>query len=317
MVDTEDEKRRQEAAAWFSRLNQRRVSSEDIHAFAEWRRAPENAEAYARAERLWEKAGGLAADPEIQRLTRDAARPGPGHRNVRWFVLGGAGAAAALLGAIAWGHLGPKAYGTETGERRTVMLADGSSVTLDTDSRISVRLTGDRRAIELLRGRAMFDVARDVSRPFVVEAGPVEVTALGTRFDVRRYHDGASVTLAEGRVSVADERTERDWTLSPGQQLTATARAPSLGAVNVEATTSWTEGRLVFDHTPLSQAVGEMNRYASVKLELRSSTLATAPISGVFNTGDMEAFAGALSDLYPLSLRRSDGRLVLSDAPGN
>lgn len=318
MVDCDSDKRRQEATAWFSRLNQRRVSTDDVHAFAAWRRIPANAEAYAKVERLWETAGGLASDPDIERMAETAARPKETRRRqspLGYLAAAGAGAALVVCAIVGWNILQPSTYGTGVGERRTIALADGSSVTLDTASRISVRLSGDRRSIRLIEGQAMFDVAADPSRPFVVSAGGVEVRALGTRFDVRRMNGGARVILAEGRVSVTKADASGGWTLTPGQQVVTTQPSPLVEAVNVAAATSWTTGRLIFDHTPLREAVAEMNRYSSVKVELASPQLAQTPVSGAFNAGDMEGFAAALADLYPVTVIRRDGRLLVADRP--
>lgn len=319
MVDSDSDKRRQEASAWFSRLNQRRVSTADVHAFAAWRRTPANAEAYARVERLWESSGGLAADPDVQQMIEMAARPKKTRgrqRPLGYLAAAGAGAALVICAVVGWNALQPPTYGTEIGERRTIALADGSSVTLDTASRIQVRLSRDRRAIELIEGQALFDVAADASRPFVVSAGGVEVRALGTRFDVRRMNGGARVILAEGRVAVTKaDAPEGGWTLSPGQQVLTTRTAPRVEPVDVATATSWTTGRLIFDHTPLREAIAEMNRYSSVKVELASPGLAQTPVSGAFNAGDMDGFTAALSDLYPVTVTREERRLLIADRP--
>lgn len=319
MVDSDSDKRRQEAAAWFSRLNQRRVSTDDVHAFAAWRRSPANAEAYAKVERLWDSAGALASDPAIERMAEDAARPkSPRGRSrpLGYLAAAGAGAAVVVCALVGWSLLHAPTYRTEVGERRTITLSDGSSVTLDTASRIAVRISGDRRSIDLIEGQAMFDVARDPSRPFTVSAGAVEVRALGTRFDVRRLNGGARVILAEGRVAVSDERATGDgWTLSPGQQVVTTRSAPRVESVDVATATSWTTGRLIFDQLPLAEAVAEMNRYSKVQLELESSRFGEIPVSGAFDAGDMDGFAAALADLYPVTIRRADGRLIVSERP--
>ncbi len=320
MVDSESEKRRQEAAAWFSRLNQRRVSTDDIHAFAAWRRNPENAQAYAKAERLWESAGALASDPDIHRMVEDAARSKSARRRhapLRQLAVAGVGAAFVVCGMIGWNMLKTPTYGTGVGEQRTITLSDGSSITLDTASRIAVRISKERRSISLIEGQAMFDVVSDPSRPFVVSAGEVEVRALGTRFDVRRINDGAKVILAEGRVAVSDAGSSGEgWTLSPGQQLVTTRPAPKVEPVDVATATSWTTGRLIFDRIPLGDAVAEMNRYSRVKVELSSSRFAQEPVSGAFNAGDIDGFAAALADLYPVTVTRGSDRLIISDRSG-
>ena len=106
----------------------------------------------------------------------------------------------AIGGAVFWNGQG--LYTTAVGEQRVIQLADGSNVSLDTDSRIRVRFAGAERRLELERGQALFDVADD-GRPFVVVAGDTSITAVGTVFDVRRHSDGVKVTLVSGVVDVA------------------------------------------------------------------------------------------------------------------
>jgi transmembrane sensor len=206
-------------------------------------------------------------------------------------------------------------YSTKTGEQRLVRLADGSSVRLDTDSRIDVAFSPGARNVTLEHGQAFFDVAHDMTRPFLVAAGPVTVRAVGTRFDVRAYQAQATVTLIEGVVEVRrDGATPQIWTLRPGQQVaTSTAAAPR--AVNVEAATSWTSGRVVFQGIPLGAAVEEINRYSIHKIVLRAPAAAATPVTGSFETGDTDAFVSAVSDLNGLrASREADGEIVLDES---
>ncbi|MDZ4372121.1 MAG: FecR domain-containing protein, partial [Phenylobacterium sp.] len=160
-----------------------------------------------------------------------------------------------------------------------------------------------------------FDVEGDARRPFVVTAGDTRVTALGTRFDVRRVGPGARVVLIEGRVAVrGGPGPDRAWSLAPGQQVVTAARRPAVAAADVPAATSWASGRLTFRETPIGQAVAEVNRYSPRRIDLQASEFAAIPVSGVFDTGDVDGFVAALTDLYPLRATRSaDGTIVLSD----
>src|SRR5690606_31466403 len=154
-------------------------------------------------------------------------------------------------------------YVTAVGEQREITLLDGSHVRLDTDTRMRVRFNEGTRRILLDRGQALFEVAHRAQQPFVVQAGDTEVTALGTRFDVRRSADvrGARVTLVEGSVAVTggDGVNRRDWRLQPGEQLNTAARSAKPRSVDVTVATSWAKGRLVFQNTPLQDAVAEVN----------------------------------------------------------
>jgi transmembrane sensor len=322
-VESDADIRRREAAAWFARLKQRRVESDDIRAFSEWRRSPENAAAFARVESMWDAAEVLAHDADIAALTasaatRDAARR-PTLKQKLWPALGATLAAAAALGALGfWHQQRPQIYETETGERRVVQLTDGSTVHLDTDSRIAVRLRGSLRRIELMSGQALFDVAHDTARPFVVDAGEARVTALGTRFDVFRLGEEVRVILVEGQIRVETPKAQRpgSWTLEPGEQVVPSARSPVVAKVDAIRATSWTSGRLIFDQTPLAAAVAEINRHSRTKIELRAAGVAETPVSGAFDAGDVEGFVSAVTELYPVRIESAgDGVIVLRDAP--
>lgn len=316
--------RRREAAEWFARLNQRKVTIEDVKGFSDWRRDPENARVFQRLEAMWEAAGALASDPEMAALTQAAATPASPvekrpFRTGRLIPLG-IGALTLIVLTIGglWLMRPPLQYETTVGERRVVHLADGSKVTLDTASELTVRFSGAQRRVVLVSGQAMFDVEGDARRPFIVEAGDAQVTATGTRFDVRRAGAGARVILVEGKVDVLRETgARRRWTLAPGQQVTTSAPRPAVDPVNIAASTSWTVGRLTFENTPISEAVAEVNRYSRTPILLQDGRLSSVRVSGVFNAGDTDGFVAALSDLYDLTaVHTPDGGIALHGSTG-
>lgn len=319
-IEADADIRRKEAADWFARLNQRRVTTADVRAFSAWRRDPENARCFARLEAVWSATATLGRAPDIQAMADEASRPRHGRRtgserSGRLVVIGAVGTVLLAFGVAgsAWLAQRPAIYATDIGEQRTVELDDGSRLVLDTGSRVAVRFTGDRRAITLTEGQAMFDVERDAGRPFVVRAGDTEVTAVGTRFDVRRSGAGARIILVEGRVAVRQEAaSDARWSLSPGQQVVTSAPRPKVAEVNVVASTSWTAGRLTFDDTPIATAVAEVNRYSRTPIVLQDDRLSSVRVSGVFDVGDIDGFVGALSDLYALqAISSPDGRILL------
>jgi transmembrane sensor len=318
-IDGDADIRRREAADWFARLNQRRVTAEDVRQFSHWRRDPANAKAFTRLEEMWKAAGTLAGNPEMAKLAETtAASSKPRVRLSRGLVpVGAAGAAALALGVGTWAWLAlqPPTYEAAVGEQRILQLEDGSRVVLDTGSRVSVRLGDDRRVVTLAAGRAMFDVRSDPDRPFTVRAGDTEITALGTRFDVRRSGAGARVILVDGRVTVQQGGgRDAQWALEPGEQVVTSTARPQVAPADVPAATSWTAGRLTFENTPIAAAVAEVNRYSHRKIELRHARISSVRVSGVFNTGDVDGFVAALGDLYPLDVNETDdGRILLSD----
>ncbi len=166
-------------------------------------------------------------------------------------------------------------------------------------------LTAKRRDLRLLSGEALFAVAHDTERPFIVAAGPVKATALGTQFGVRLQPDGAKVVLLEGHVRVEPltlkglarvlpilAREE----LTPGQQLIAEAQNEmAIAVADTERSTSWRQGRLVFRGDALADAVAEFNRYSEHQIFVADPTLARLPVSGEFATAHRENFIAAVS----------------------
>jgi len=309
-----------EAAAWHVRLGGPDVGSDAIKDFFTWRQEPVNAEAYRRVEKIWADTGKVTRDPEVQEAF-DAAlfrRKGDGRarRLPRTLIgLGAIGAAVALaFGLYAWWG-GRDTFATDVGEQRLVQLADGSSVRLDTASQIRVRFDGDRRVVDLEQGQALFTVAHDAQRPFQVEAGGTQVTAVGTVFDVRRDDAGVQVVLVKGIVDVAASgEGGRLRRMTPGQLTRVTkAGATTTSPADLERATSWSDGRLVFRDTPLRQAVAEMNRYLTDPITIDAPTKENETVNGVFRTGDRDAFVSAASAVFDLQASPGkDGAVHLS-----
>lgn len=324
--DADVERAEREAADWFTRLGSKVIPTKAIEDFYAWRRDPLNDASYRRVEEVWSKTSRLQGDPEIDIAVHEALKRGAERRKAGLLanlagkkVLGSAVLAIAIAGAAsAYLTLRPQGYSTAVGEQKTVRLADGTRVTLDTDSYLSVRLTKDQRDIRLTRGQALFDVAKDPARPFVVVTDKGQVRALGTRFEVELRPVDMKVTLIEGSVEVRKSQASagsRAWTLEPGQQvIVSKASKPTSPPkpVDVAADTSWTTGRLVFRRTPLAEAVDEVNRYSRDKIELKAGALSKTSVNGAFDAGDTEAFASAVATLFDLEMARpSGGKIVL------
>lgn len=240
-----------------------------------------------------------------------------------------AGAMFAAVGAgwIGWDYSRrqptfTQAYATERGEFLTVPLPDGSTVELDTDSRIEVALYRQRREVRLARGQAMFTVQSDPNCPFDVLAGPLKVTVVGTRFSVRYTQTGlgngnVNVAVQEGRVRVASAGGAQRTGL-PGYQsleLTAGQRVSTDPAGNLGAIASiapgevalWRKGRVSFDNTPLIQAIEEFERYADTGLVIRDSLVRAMRITGSFDIQEATRFAHALPRVLPVRLQTHNG----------
>jgi len=217
-----------------------------------------------------------------------------------------------------------------------VVLRDGTRLSLNTDSRVRVRMDSSRRRVDVENGEALFDVAKDPRRPFVVRAAGSEVVATGTVFTVRlepgrpRAGDKMSVTLVEGLVTVHSiaARSSEDrapaWsvTMKPGDRLRRTA--PDGGASDaaptvevdrprIDAVTAWKRDEAVFDDRSLADAVSELNRYNRTPIVLvGDASLGLLRVSGVYRTGDSAGFARDVAALHGLVVHEREGRLELA-----
>jgi transmembrane sensor len=322
------------AAEWLMLHDRGPLSAADENRFRAWlAERPENAAAYERSRAAWEAFEGATSDPDFLSLRQQALRAAPSRRRF-WLPVGAAIAAsigAALLiipGAIREDISRPAttsvtkvasaqavqpnlaSFSTMRGERRVVALPDGSSVTLNTDTAIELAFSAGKRLIRMSRGQALFEVAKDHTRPFVVEAGGRQVTALGTIFSVRMDPGRVRVLLVRGRVVVDkvdgedSSTTVKPTILSPGQELVAELGAVQhIAKADVSSELLWKDGYIEFHDARLGDAVAEMNRYSDRQIALSDPRIAQMRVSGVFKTGDPDRFASLVSELLPLTSR--------------
>lgn len=217
--------------------------------------------------------------------------------------------------------------GTRHGEQLSRRLADESVLHLDTDSAVTIRYSTMERLVELTSGQAAFEVAHEPDRPFRVVAGPAEVVALGTKFNVRLEHDATLVTVVEGQVVVAPSpvseklgthadrnHSPRSVRVSADQLIRVTAGewpATPL-AVNPLRTTSWLHRQIMFEQEPLSRVAAEFNRYGPRPIEITTPELQDLEISGVFATDDSEAFIAFLRSLEGVRVEVTATRILVS-----
>lgn len=293
-------------AAWW--LNERRAGDANADAFQAWLAAdPANQVAYEQLERLWGGLGAVADDPRIMRESEVHRRRFANARRLRWGAMAASLVAMVATAGVLWpegGGIKPFARGaaefqTSVGQRTTVTLPDRSVVTLDTDTILRVHDKPGERLVTLDRGRAFFRVAKDPTRPFIVEAKGHRVRAIGTAFDVRiGGAKDVEVTLIEGKVKVETRSLLRPVAssaqLTPGQRLEIAGARPQLVKVDLKAETTWHTGRLTFTRDKLVDAVAEMNRYSDKKIVFVGAAPDRA-IVGVFRAGDVDSFAQALT----------------------
>ena len=314
-----------EAAAWRVRLTE--LGVESTEAFEGWLTAdPKAADAWRHVQTVWDHFDDHVAAPELMAARRNAlghASRG-GSRKGPWSVrvMAAAVAAFVMLGAgTAWLLTGPQVYQTALGERRTVTLADGSRITLDSASKVEVRYTGDARKIVLARGEARFDVAHDVQRPFSVRARDRIVIATGTAFDVDVAAPAVRVTLIEGHVVVLQRKAQKRSlppvqavSMQAGQQYVAAPDAnPQVTAISIERATAWESGRIVVDNEPLYEVVERVNRYAAKPVTVADAAVSQLRLSGVFTAGDVDTFVDTVTHYLPVdAVTESDGAVRLN-----
>ena len=242
--------------------------------------------------------------------SRSPVTPGTAHRGRRRTLsalLGLAG--VATTGGIVWRHWQREAL-RWTGELATLRARtleheapDGSRITLDSDSRVELAYDADRRIARLLQGAAFFAVAREAERPFIVEAGNIEVAVLGTRFAVDRAQDGTvTVEVESGRVQV--RAPVGVFELRDGQGLRLVANRPAQALSGPAA--PWRRGELQFDAVPLRVALARLERYTDTSLQV-SDDAARLAVSGSLRIVDVQDWLAALPSVLPVRVRRQEG----------
>ena len=329
-----------EAAVWVARLHGPDRSPRMEREFLAWQaRSAVHREAFERCTETWLDVPKVTlasafATAGAGRFDRHEAGPGARGRPVRWawamaFM-------ALLLGGVAlfeYGR-GEGVYRTGIGEQRQVVLDDGTRMSLNTNTQVRVAFEPTQRSVSVDDGEALFEVAKDARRPFVVRVAGSEVVAVGTVFAVRftpgggKASDALAVTLVEGRVTVRPAAGERGGGIAPARPLPMQpgerirlAKASGVGRAAAEPLTdrpsmeealAWKRGEAVFDDTSLADAVAEMNRYSRTPIVLLGDAMLSGlRVSGVYRTGDNLAFAHAVAALHGLALHEGQGRLEL------
>ena len=356
-----------EASEWFVTLRFEAIDQATRDGFTSWLRvSPEHVAAYLDIVALWSELPSVDREHhiDVQALIaaarersnvlplRDAVQVEPSvavtedepikaPRRVRLQRVKPLAVAASLAflsitcGFFAWTRFSNPTYDTRIGEQRSIALPDGSTVQLNSRSRIRVRFTQTQRNIELLDGQALFKVEKDAQRPFIVRSGETEARAVGTQFDVYRKHGETVVTVVEGRVAVRhqrDESTSPRPDTSPGQDRSSAAPGEGAGVmlgageqvtvaralsvptkVNVSATTAWTERRLIFTSSPLSAVVEEFNRYSGTPLVIGADA-PDIPITAVFSTTNPKTFIDFVGQQPEFEVRYADGVIHIEAA---
>lgn len=316
------------AADWIAERDRfdERLPPERQAALEEWlSAATAHRVAFLRLERAWRRANRLralqSASPAI--LTPPPARRGPAAWLARPVVQRTAAglSLATLVLALGLNLMGGRPqtvdYTTARGQRESVMLADGSKLTLNTATQLRTEVTAQARQVWLENGEAFFDIAHDATRPFVVHAGKQTVTVLGTKFSLLREGEKLRVAVLEGRVQVQAEQTGRatvltrdDTALADAGNLLVTKLSPQQLSANL----SWLQGKLVLSDVSLAEAARQFNRYGSKQLVIKDEAAAHIVIGGVFEASNVEAFARLLHAGFGLQVQVAGEEIQVSSA---
>ena len=222
-------------------------------------------------------------------------------------------------------------YSTAVGQQFDATFDDGSVIHLNTNSIIETEFTDDKRIVKLIKGEALFEVAHDPNRPFIVYAGDRLVQAIGTKFVVHLESENIQVTVTDGKVkmskvplnksltdiNVLDNTTieKDDVYIVKGEKVTVGSdHSPKISIIqpeNMQRELSWLDGKLIFVNEELFDVIEEINRYLDVKIVLKDPSLHRIPISGRFDLTDSEALIEAIELSFNMKSQRLSVNQVL------
>jgi len=322
-----------EACAWIAQLDGNPPSPEDLTAFREWiNRSPQHAQEIRRLSALWSDLNIMTElGVPVKKHGQTASDKFP--RGAVFAVV------VVLSMAVAMFYFRPQTpvtavnvlYSTSVGEQKPVTLADGSRVLLNTDSRIQVNYSAQRREVHLLRGEAYFEVAHNAKRPFMVYAGANMVRAVGTAFTVHLKEQDVEVVVTEGIVELsavangsggpAAKNLIRPAVkladIKAGQSADFNQEVESIQPVmplEIKRKLSWREGVLAFSGEPLEQVVAEISRYTPVTIVISDPAIRNVRIGGYFKVGATDAMLEALETSFGVRVNRVNDKLVYLSA---
>ena len=305
---------RDAAADWVVRLGRPTTGESDWLAFDTWLEASQSHQAaYDEAIALWSELE--AAAPALKAAL--PAQPAPMPMGRRWAIGGGLVAAALAVAVVPWGDLTARTvtYQTARAERRVVTLEDGTRIDMNAGSRLTVKLGSRVRRVTMDDAEAVFDVAKDVHRPFLITAGDRTVRVVGTQFNVRRRDGVQSVTVRRGIVEVAPAAgaAGQSYRLTVGQRLdhVAGAQVSTLRTAAPDEAMSWRAGRLIYRAEPLANVVADLNRYAVKPIRLADARTRNLTFSGVLVTDDGLDAVRTLTLLAPITSTPTSDSILL------
>lgn len=237
---------------------------------------------------------------------------------------------AATLAIAAWsvlwwrGAIGGAVYTAGPGELRSLKLEDGSEISLTSGTRLRVDFDADMREIVLTSGEALFHVAKDAQRPFIVRAGRTTARAVGTAFSVQREAQQVVVMVGEGRVAVSQAEVvlpfrgtpaaDEGVSLTADQQIATSpdGRLEQVRFVDSQRALAWAKGDLIFENETVDAIVARFNRFARVKMRVDDRRIGSRTVSGIFEVNDPESFVAFLSSVEQVTIARPPGPMKSS-----
>jgi len=313
------------AARWFVRLQDEAATAEDWATFELWLMAsPDHMAAYEEVEQTWidldELGPGVAAalDGPVSLKAARARRREAGLTRRAWLVAGGALAASVAAAVVALNlqpSLTPTVYETSPGETRAVALADGSHLLLNAGTKLAVTLGRAERRVEMAEGEAVFDVAHDERRPFVISTGQRDVRVVGTRFNLRQRDGRFALAVERGVVEVrpADSPDAAPVRVAAGERLTHTRGSAHdvRMAANPAADLAWTHGQLVYVDAPLSEVAADLSRSLGISVSVADPATARIAFTGTLLIADRSAIIQRLEVFAGVRASRSADGIVL------
>ena len=321
MTNPLDQIRRQklqdEAAEWRVRIGSGGVTDADWRALEIWlSKSADHRGAFAAADELWNALDShrdavrarFGEGIDHERVSVAALRPG-----LRTFISAiAATIVVAVLAYIYWPS-SAQTYRTAKGETRNVVLADNTTIYLNTDSILSIYLTRAERRVTMREGEAMFDVAKDPGRPFIITVGDRQIRVVGTQFDVLHYDGRVRVSVLRGVVAVAPvSGAGPPVTLEVGQELAhqeGTSQT-TIRAIDIVEAASWRNGRLVYRDTPLQQVAADLDRYFQTPIMVDEKARSIR-FSGVLVLDSEDQIIQRLQSFLPITAAKSGGKITL------
>ena len=204
-------------------------------------------------------------------------------------------------------------YQSARAEQLDFVLPDGSKLSLDAQTQLALQYDTKQRVSHLKQGRALFDVAKNPQRPFIVNTNRANITVLGTRFSVDSKSNSTRISVEHGRVKVQSTRHAQHLIeLVQGQQAVLNDQGVDVQSMNPQLVDAWRNGRLVFNNVPLNEVCAEFNRYHDADFEFTDQSVSNLMLSGTFSASELDNFLDLLPHVLPIKIKNNNNHIVIS-----